>query len=187
MLNQNIFFLFNNLSNHYVIVDWFIIFLTNTFGYLLILLAFLYLIFYLDGTFDRRNFSYKYNFHERFQKIMFVFSSATIAWGLTTILKSIIGSPRPFIVFEDLVPLILHGGLDAFPSGHATFFGALAVSVYLINKKIGRYFIFGALLIGLSRIAAGVHWPIDILAGYIIGIWIPLIINSIFKVVKKPI
>lgn len=187
MINQNIFSLFNNFSHHYMPIDWLLIFLANTLGYFLILLAFLYLIFYLDGSFDKRNFSYKYNFKVRFQKVIFVFSSAGIAWGITTILKSIIGSPRPFIVHPDLVPLFTHGGMDSFPSGHATFFAALAVSVFLINKKIGRYFILGAILVGAARIASGVHWPIDILAGYIIGIWIPLIINSIFKVVKKPL
>ena len=51
----------------------------------------------------------------------------------------------------------------------------------MINKKVGYFYIMGAILIGLARIASGVHFPIDIIFGYIIGIAVTLIFSLIFK------
>jgi undecaprenyl-diphosphatase len=53
--------------------------------------------------------------------------------------------------------------------------------MYLVNKKVGIYFIIGALFVGLSRIIGGVHFPLDILFGYIIGTSISLIFSLIFR------
>lgn len=78
--------------------------------------------------------------------------------------------PRPFI--NNTVNLLLeHSAEPAFPSGHAAFYFALATVVFLRNKKLGSLFLFGALLISLSRVFVGVHWLSDILAGAIIGIF----------------
>lgn len=180
-MNHAIFLNLYSLAHQSAFLDFIIIFFANNFGNILIITAFVFLVFYTDNILDLKNFSWRYNLEPRLKKIIFVFSSAVFAWVLTTILKSIIASPRPFIVFESIKPLFLHGGMDSSPSGHATFFSALAISLYLINKKMGTFFIFGAILIGLARIIAGVHFPIDILFGYIIGIGTALIFSLIFK------
>lgn len=180
-MNNIIFFSFFNLAHQSVFIDWLIVFFANTLGNILIVISFIFIIFYTNGIFDKQNFSFKYNLESRLRSLVFVFSSAVFAWGITTVLKSIVSSPRPFIVFENIKPLFLHGGMDSFPSGHATFFISLAVALYMINKKVGYFYIMGALLIGLSRIASGVHFPIDIFFGYIIGITITLIFSLIFK------
>jgi len=180
-MNYNIFFIINSFSHQSIFLDWLIVFCSITFGNILIFLAFLFLVLYSEGHFDLRNLSWKYNLQTRLKNLLFVFSSASIAWVFTTILKSIITSPRPFLVFENLKPLFLHGGMDSFPSGHATFFMSLGVSMYFINKRISVLYILGAIIIGLARIAGGVHFPIDILCGYIIGIIFSFIFNLIFK------
>lgn len=180
-MNNIIFFNLFSFAHQSVMLDWFIIFFANTFGNILIVASFLFLIFCTNGVFDKQNFSWKYNLETRLRNLAFVFSSAIFAWGITTILKSIVSSPRPFIVFESIKPLFLHGGMDSFPSGHATFFISLGVSLFMINKKVGYFYIMGAILIGLARIASGVHFPIDILFGYIIGIAVTLIFSLIFK------
>jgi undecaprenyl-diphosphatase len=180
-MNNIIFFNLFSFAHQSVMLDGLIIFFANIFGNILIIASVLFLIFYTNGIFDKRNFSWKYNLESRLKNLAFVFSSAVFAWSVTTILKYIVSSPRPFIVFENIKPLFLHGGMDSFPSGHATFFISLAVSLYMVNKKIGYFYISGALLIGLSRIASGVHFPIDILLGYIIGITVTLIFSLIFQ------
>ncbi len=83
-------------------------------------------------------------------------------------------------------PLFLHGGMDSFPSGHATLFSALAVAIYVVHKKVGYVFMFFALIIGLSRIVAGVHFPVDILAGFAIGTAISFTINKYFYKISRP-
>jgi undecaprenyl-diphosphatase len=181
MLNNNIFFFINNFSHQSAFVDWLIKFFATPFIFITILAAFIFLIFYTENHFDSKNLSWKYNLGPRLTKILFVSSSAVFAWAFTAVLKAIIAAPRPFLVFENLQPLFLHGGMDSFPSGHSTFLAALAVSLYLISKKVGIYFMIVAILVGLARVAAGIHFPIDILFGYIIGISSALIFSLIFK------
>ncbi|MEK7106302.1 MAG: phosphatase PAP2 family protein, partial [Patescibacteria group bacterium] len=91
--------------------------------------------------------------------------TATLS-GLT--LKSLIHAPRPFLALPQVQALFPESGY-AFPSGHATFFSAMAFTIFFRNKKAGYVFILFALLIGLTRIIAGVHFPIDILGGFILG------------------
>ena len=71
------------------------------------------------------------------------------------------------------------------PSGHATFAGALAMAVFLLKKKLSIIFIIGALLIGLARIIAGVHWPVDIVAGYLVGALVSVLIYFIYMKISR--
>ena len=57
---------------------------------------------------------------------------------------------------------------------------ALAVIVTLYFPKVGIPFIILALLIGFFRVAAGVHFPLDILAGFAIGTLIAMIVHQLF-------
>ena len=91
---------------------------------------------------------------------------------------------RPFV--ENNVNLLLyHENEPAFPSGHASFYFAIATIVFLRNKKIGIIFLFSALLISLARIFVGVHWPTDIVVGAAIGIFSGWLINNLSKKFSK--
>ncbi|SHM59191.1 undecaprenyl-diphosphatase [Sphingobium sp. YR657] len=91
---------------------------------------------------------------------------------LNLILKQIFAAPRP-----DLLPHLDIVHSYSFPSGHAAgnmmFFGALAMLA-------GRRWAYGAggamiVLIGASRVWLGVHWPSDVMAGWIEGLgWLML-------------
>lgn len=96
---------------------------------------------------------------------------------LSTLLKSGFDRPRP-----DLVP---HGGIvytQSFPSGHSM----MAATVYLtlgalvgqvIRRRPLRIYVIAlamllTILIGVSRVYLGVHWPTDVLAGWTLGaVW----------------
>ena len=60
----------------------------------------------------------------------------------------------------------------SFPSGHATFFSALATALYFYHKRLGLWFGLGAVIIGLARIISGIHYPADILTGFGLGMLI---------------
>jgi len=94
-----------------------------------------------------------------------------IAWGISYAMKISFTVARPFIQFPDIVPLFLYGGegYNSFLSGHATLFAALAIAIYLHHKKVGFIFIFFAIVIGIARVIAGVHFPIDVLVGWLLG------------------
>lgn len=112
--------------------------------------------------------------------------SALIAWLITQMIKDLIPTLRPFQVNGSL-PMTLTIPFDAsFPSGHSAAAFALAVSVWLHDKKAGVLFIFAAILVGWSRIIGNVHFFGDILAGAVIGITVSIMIEKIhfFKLVK---
>lgn len=104
-----------------------------------------------------------------------------IRWGIQLLLAGILSRglvvegirffyhhPRPFIALTNVNQLIQESGYS-FPSGHATFFFAISAVVYNRNKKFGMALFVASFLIGLARIAAGVHYPYDILGGMILG------------------
>lgn len=100
--------------------------------------------------------------------------NAILIFLINYVLKSIFTRPRPF----DLMIIFENG--YSFPSGHAMVsLGFYGFIIYLINKfdldKKTKVFFSGLLiililLIGLSRIYLGVHYPSDVLAGYIISL-----------------
>ncbi|MBI2633250.1 MAG: phosphatase PAP2 family protein [Parcubacteria group bacterium] len=91
------------------------------------------------------------------------------AYGVQEVLKLLFTRPRPYITYPTVYRLthLLETSPDpAFPSGHTTLAFALAFAVFwFFNKKIGVAFMIIALLIGVSRIIAGVHYPLDIIGG----------------------
>jgi undecaprenyl-diphosphatase len=101
---------------------------------------------------------------------------------LETLFKLLVGRPRPH-----LFPHVVQAGGSSFPSGHATDTCALAlVAVYLVWHLWGRRsltILAGALLfiltllVGLSRIVLGVHYPTDVAGGYALGAgWVALMV-----------
>ena len=116
----------------------------------------------------------------KWKEVFFVSLSVFLAWLSSILLKIIFHSPRPFIEFPNIIPLFRPTDY-AFPSGHSTFFMAVAVAILLYHKKIGYIFIIFAILIGVSRVIAGVHFPVDIIGGYILGFLISYFLIKSFK------
>jgi len=159
-MNESIFYFFNNLALKGEVLDTLIIFIA------------IWLIWWIiTGVivlFLLKKISLK--------SVINIFIVTLIAWGISKTIKHFYFSPRPFVELSNTKTLLTHGLNDSFPSSHTTFSFALATVVSIFtNYKIGILFFVSALLIGLSRIIVGIHWPLDILGGIIIGTTIPTI------------
>jgi len=164
-MNNQIFFFFYNFAHQSKILDGIIIFFALYFPYVVVILAGLFLLFHHEVL--QAETPYRV-FWEKKREILKVFFSGCLAWILAYVLKILIHTPRPFDALPQVHSLVPESGF-AFPSGHATFFMALAVAIFFYHKKAGYVFMFFALLIGIARITTGVHFPIDILGGFVLG------------------
>ncbi len=91
--------------------------------------------------------------------------------------------PRPFVV-EHLRPLIAHAADNGFPSDHTLLSMTVAAVVMAFYRKLGLLLFVLGLLVGVSRVMAQVHHPVDILGSTIIAFLAVLIALSILKRVK---
>ena len=89
------------------------------------------------------------------------------------------------MVLQNVHQLIFHETSYSFPSGHAAFFAALAMVVFLYNRKAGWIYFSAALFIGFARIYTGVHWPLDVLGGLILGAVIGFAVDRLTARLKK--
>ena len=155
-MNQSLFNLIFSLSHRILFVDSIMVALASQLPYFLGLGA-LYLIFRSPGSRQR----------------IFLFIETALALILargllTEIIRFFYHHARPFEALN-IEPLFLASG-SSFPSGHAAFFFALAMTFWLYDKKWGAWFFLFALVNGFARVYAGVHWPMDIVGGIAVGI-----------------
>ena len=106
---------------------------------------------------------------------------------INVVLKELVARPRPFVVNELIEPLV--GGVSpyrSFPSGHSGgSFAAMFALYRWVPKKIGIPALFLASLVALSRLYVGVHYPTDILGGFIIGFVCSALAYAIVKIVMN--
>jgi membrane-associated phospholipid phosphatase len=78
--------------------------------------------------------------------------------------------PRPFARLAGVEALLDHDAERSFPSRHVASGLAMAAIGGSAHRRIGLTMSLVAWLLGLSRVAAGLHYPTDILAGAALGI-----------------
>ena len=105
------------------------------------------------------------------------FGAAALALVCGQIVARIWSHPRPFVSHPAGIDLLTAHTTDAgFPSDHATAAFAIAAAVVHFSRRVGILFLAGAVVIALSRLFAGVHYPIDVIGGAGIGIIAALLV-----------
>lgn len=163
----------HSLTGRFQILDWLIIFFADYLAYFLFFAALIYLVFIKSRIQQWRLF---------LGALLAVILSRGV---ITELFRFFYFRPRPFIVLS-FTPLIDKLSSASFPSGHAAFFFALSGVLFFENKRLGIWFFAASVLMGIARIAAGVHWPTDILVGFLIGVLSAIIsrraiLNSEYK------
>ncbi len=104
--------------------------------------------------------------------------STTTAVICTRILKETFERTRP----EDAHELVAGFSM---PSGHATSAAAFAVSLLLVlpGTRVGNLartaLVAFAIVVGMSRVVLGVHYPTDVIAGFCSGIGVTLLVSAL--------
>ena len=102
--------------------------------------------------------------------------------GVSQGLKAVITRDRPFETHSGIEKLSEAGG-SSFPSGHTmeAFAVATALSLLFSRKRVVIPIFIWAALVAYSRMALGVHYPSDVFAGIVIGVFIGWIVPWISR------
>ena len=102
-------------------------------------------------------------------------------------LKPLVDRVRPYELIEGLRNMVTPGDRQSFPSGHtsAAFAAALAWRPYLPKRWMGHTALTAAVLMGLSRLYVGVHYPTDVLAGACAGVLCAWLACKAYKLIVR--
>lgn len=190
-IDKNILFFFNNTLKSDVLNGLFV-FLSdrrNVWVLIPVLAVTLYIMYKKESKPD-------------YKKLIFVIVIAGIAVGLSDLISSrlikpFFERPRPCQVLEGLYfwrskaqEWVITDGIKSFKSSfsfvssHASNSMAAAVVLCRFYRKFCYAFIITSILIGISRLYLGVHYPSDILSGWIFGYLTALGMLRLFKLVS---
>ncbi|MFJ3234623.1 phosphatase PAP2 family protein [Streptomyces sp. NPDC086787] len=96
---------------------------------------------------------------------------AVLAYGVDMALKSVVREDRPC---QSLRVRTLEAcpapGDWSFPSNHMAIATASAAALVFVTRRVGAIAAVAALLMGVSRVWVGAHYPHDVLAGAVVGV-----------------
>ena len=118
------------------------------------------------------------------QKLLFSLTSNIV---INTGIKEFVKAPRP-IGTKGLESIRVSTATGySFPSGHTQTATTFWTSLMILFRRKWMY-ILGLIMIlgvGLSRLYLAVHWPIDVICGWIFGIVFTIIFLKLFDIVDK--
>lgn len=155
------FFLIFNLHGRSQLLDNLMVFGSRYLIYLVIL--FIFILGLKGGTREKK-------------ACLLILLGIPIAFLVITGIHLFFYESRPFVAFQ-FSPLLAEKADASFPSRHATIASVIAFAYVYFKSKWALCLLFIMLWISVSRIYAGVHYPLDIIGGFAVGI-ITIIIAS---------
>ncbi|WP_331372634.1 phosphatase PAP2 family protein [Sinorhizobium chiapasense] len=99
-------------------------------------------------------------------------------------LKFLIGRARPELLADyggySLTPFTSDRLFESFPSGHSMAAGAFFGAFAMLMPELRPVFLILAVVIGVSRVVVGAHYPSDVAAGLLLGLWVAVMIAFVF-------
>lgn len=116
--------------------------------------------------------------------LFYFFSTIGTASVLVHLLKFLIGRARPELLMEmgaySLTPFTGDNLYESFPSGHSAAAGSFFGAFLMLVPRFRFLFIGLAVVIGVSRVIVGAHYPSDVAAGLLLGTWTAIAFAFIF-------
>jgi undecaprenyl-diphosphatase len=106
---------------------------------------------------------------KRYAVVLFALLAVAVADWSAIGLKAVFDVERPSMRYAEPEPLVRPPIDGSFPSGHAATSFAAATVLSFARPRWAPVFYLLALAVGFSRVYVGVHYPLDILAGAVLG------------------
>lgn len=94
---------------------------------------------------------------------------ALLALGLNQPIGRAVAEARPYTVLPHVLVLVSRTSDFSFPSDHAVMSGAVAAGILVANRRWGLVAVVAAVLMCLTRVYVGAHFPGDVMAGLLFG------------------
>jgi membrane-associated phospholipid phosphatase len=119
-----------------------------------------------------------------------------VAVAVNQPMASAVDEPRPFTVFPHALVLAHRSTDPSFASDHATLAGAVTIGLLLVSWRLGAVAAVAALLMAFARVYVGAHFPIDVIAGLVLGAgiaglgWLiarPVLVRLVMGLARTPL
>ena len=100
-------------------------------------------------------------------------------------LRDWIGRRRPPLVYPEPKPLVHVPHSGAFPSGHAATAFACATVLACWDRRLAVPAFVLAAAIAWSRVYVGVHWPLDVLGGAVLGVLVATALLRLLRALRR--
>lgn len=102
--------------------------------------------------------------------------SAGLALAIAKVVSELVDRQRPFVDSHGVHLFGSHAADPGFPSDHATASFAIATAIFLRHRRWGLVAFAAAAVLSVGRVALGVHFPSDVLAGAALGAAVALLL-----------
>ncbi|MED0960611.1 undecaprenyl-diphosphatase [Bacillus paramycoides] len=151
-MNYTVFQWINNFAGSSKLLDTLMIAITNSVPYVAIL--FMLILWFNNGK--------KENAIRKQYTVLYTTLSVSIALLVNVLIHAVYYHPRPFITHH-INQLVPHAADSSFVSDHSVLVFSIAFAFILRGEKLKYIALIWAILVGVSRIYVGVHYPLDIL------------------------
>ncbi|AIL64933.1 undecaprenyl pyrophosphate phosphatase [Rickettsiales bacterium Ac37b] len=199
-LNFDIFYFFNSLFTENPVYSTIMVITSIFFNFInflsLLLIILVIYLYYNKSTLTKNNIIY-YLSNQYIYSILLTIIASIIAASIGYVIKHkyALEFPRPLCFLKnvniiayfnqtpaDIIQNRCHKLDGSFPSMHSTFAMILATSIWPLLNYYTKY--LAALLVitvGISRMSLGVHFPVDLIGGYIFGYLITKACRYVFS------
>ncbi|MET9134612.1 phosphatase PAP2 family protein [Streptomyces antibioticus] len=113
--------------------------------------------------------------------------AAAVAVVVNVPIRGFVERPRPFLDHQGLEVLVSGKTDYSFVSDHATITMAMAVALFVANRRFGLVGLGIALLEGFCRVYMGVHYPTDVIGGFALGTAVALLLSPFASMLLTPL
>ncbi|WP_102345186.1 undecaprenyl-diphosphatase [Bacillus sp. Marseille-P3661] len=161
-MDYQLFKMINNTAGKNEVIDSIMIFLSS------------YMLFVFLGSF------FIFLFIKKTRKMSIIgLVSMIISLGISQIISFIYYKNRPFVDYD--VNLLIEKGISSsFPSDQAVIVFTCSIAVWYYKKSAGVALFIFALLVALSRIYVGHHYPFDVMASLLIALLSGTVTTKLF-------